>query len=819
MPEDITHLYSLEEFFCAERKREVVVPTIQRAYAQGRESEESLRQRFVDALFGALEAASPLELNFVYGAKSGGENAGRMELLDGQQRITTLILLYWYLACAEDRAIPDFIQSFTYETRLSTDAFLKELARNKISPFAQAPSDEIRARQWYSATFDKDASVRGMLRMLDAIHGRYQLSGEKGHLYDRLGQVKFYELNLENFGLTEEIYIKMNGRGLPLTPFESFKADLVRFMRESKVPELVKKVAMPSAAKTLVPYPLYFEHKMDNDWLNIFWRADDKSGREYSARFFRFFYRFCAGKVFLEQEGKTPLKDFNGTTIKSWDFFWRKSRGQQKIYLGFDFYREMLKKRPDYLGQIALVLNWLENEQNRKMLEKELTDPWGCQRKTQFFEDEYPHADAVKFTAFCEYIIASGTHFDDANFRRWMRLVRNAVNDRYLRNIEDYVSLARSLRTLLLDLHGATADLNAALAMRPISGPRWQKEAVKKAQTVHGANPGEDWEDAFIEAENHPFFAGSISALMHNLPKTPQAFRQRANLAGQLFDGKGMTEAAGKNHRLIRALVRQLTTRQALLPTRETIFTECNDNDHHLRTFLVEKENAGKLLCVLGDMPNLDAIGAHLDSLVALAPDPAVDAPDLLAASPKLANAWQRLCVDERIYDYIKECEKPEKDKFMAFMLYYGKYAIRRKGSWYDTIYIGVNRERIFTKALELGYDFHRTEDRTFYEVFGDVPNDGIKFDDEAYRGIWLRKEAAPGVQLNLSVEIDGSVLFSIDATAMRPRGYINTEKVGKKLILLSLDAAAPDGLGALEAADNRICGACKETLIPASTV
>lgn len=94
-----------------------------------------------------------------------------------------------------------------------------------------------------------------MLRMLDAINDKYE-SSERKPTYESLQKLKFYVLELNGFGLSEELFIKMNARGLQLTPFENFKADLVGYMKK----QYTYLVPMTlSVAKREVPY-----------WLNFF---------------------------------------------------------------------------------------------------------------------------------------------------------------------------------------------------------------------------------------------------------------------------------------------------------------------------------------------------------------------------------------------------------------------------------------------------------------------------------------------------------------------------------------------------------------------
>ena len=90
--------YSKEtSFWHLLKEKRIVIPIIQRDYAQGRIGKEYLRQRFLGQLLCALKTDTPeskLVLDFVYGSTEGNI----LYPLDGQQRLTTLWLLHWYLA-------------------------------------------------------------------------------------------------------------------------------------------------------------------------------------------------------------------------------------------------------------------------------------------------------------------------------------------------------------------------------------------------------------------------------------------------------------------------------------------------------------------------------------------------------------------------------------------------------------------------------------------------------------------------------------------------------------------------------------------------
>ncbi len=118
----------------------IEIPILQRDYAQGRKDGgvPHIRKAFLEVLHGALTGSEAVGLDFVYGEVEDG----RMIPLDGQQRLTTLFLLHWYLAarCCVSGDECDFLGKFTYKTRYSARDFCAHLItqRPSFSPRRQA---------------------------------------------------------------------------------------------------------------------------------------------------------------------------------------------------------------------------------------------------------------------------------------------------------------------------------------------------------------------------------------------------------------------------------------------------------------------------------------------------------------------------------------------------------------------------------------------------------------------------------------------------------------------------------------------------------
>src|SRR5262245_19283081 len=170
-----------------ERHGRIRIPMIQRDYAQGRPSEEEVREEFLSALGDALSKPAddktlPLNLDFIYGSVEG-DGETRFLPLDGQQRLTTLFLLHWYLAW-RDQQWGEFGQMFranararfSYSVRPSSSEFFDALVMfEPVQPPEDVPDIRrlITNQPWYFRSWRLDPTIQSSLVMLDAIHRRF----------------------------------------------------------------------------------------------------------------------------------------------------------------------------------------------------------------------------------------------------------------------------------------------------------------------------------------------------------------------------------------------------------------------------------------------------------------------------------------------------------------------------------------------------------------------------------------------------------------------------------------------------------------------
>ncbi len=265
------------------KKLKISIPIIQRDYAQGRKDAASIRGKFLDEIFNRLDNDENLFLDFVYGSIEGD----KFIPIDGQQRLTTLFLLHLYFA-KKERKDCEYLKGFTYETRSSSREFCKKLVDAVIDFDKGEISADIKNSSWFMPFWENDPTVKSMLVMIDAIHDKFKNST----FYDRLENIKFSFLELKEFGLTDDLYIKMNARGKPLSEFENFKAEF-----EKELSQEIKA-------------------KLDNEWLDLFWglKDSDKEGIDLSSvdkRYMAFFNRVASNFAVLDIKKTKEAKDFD----------------------------------------------------------------------------------------------------------------------------------------------------------------------------------------------------------------------------------------------------------------------------------------------------------------------------------------------------------------------------------------------------------------------------------------------------------------------------------------------------------------------------
>jgi len=216
----------------------IVIPKIQRQYVQGRQNKQGLKclSDFANSLVESVTDKKPLLLDFIYGIKT---NDKKFYPLDGQQRLTTLLLLAWLCG------VPNEKWSFKYESRRAVEIFIdgllksspnevkipadyaerKKDAKEKLNKdYLPLCSEYIEKSEWFFNAWKDDAGIIGMLEMLDSLYDKLQNKGTKDYSFENISfYVNYLNSSVKSY---DQIFLKMNSRGRELTEWDNVKAIL-----------------------------------------------------------------------------------------------------------------------------------------------------------------------------------------------------------------------------------------------------------------------------------------------------------------------------------------------------------------------------------------------------------------------------------------------------------------------------------------------------------------------------------------------------------------------------------------------------------------
>lgn len=198
------------------KEEELIIPEIQRDYVWG--DNELVIKRFINNIKN-MKDNEELDIGFFYSYKIY-ENFNA--LIDGQQRITTLILLSWYVGVDNTK-----LNNFKFKVRENSNNFLEKLLEQKSAEIpaidGKKISDKIKNSIWYKRIWDNDPTVKSILNALDIIDK--ELDNKKENIKNKIDNIKFSCIEAGDRRLETE-YILLNKRGVNLTNSEQLKAIL-----------------------------------------------------------------------------------------------------------------------------------------------------------------------------------------------------------------------------------------------------------------------------------------------------------------------------------------------------------------------------------------------------------------------------------------------------------------------------------------------------------------------------------------------------------------------------------------------------------------
>lgn len=526
-----------DNLFALLSRYRVVIPGIQRHYVQGANNPkaESVRKQFIKEIFTAIEKKqNEFNLHFIYGPiNTNGEDS--FVPVDGQQRLTTLWLIARYAAekaePSDRKDLLSLLSRFTYEDRINAKRFCQALTcEDSRWDITQDPNPDILCQDWFVDYWKEDETVASMIRMLSTIYeewNKHQDSITAEDILEAIASKIRFNLKIDAFG--DDIYMKMNARGLQLTQWENFKGKFSEDLCEDKKEWWVKEMEELS---------------------NRFFTCSDEQHELPDNAFFALYARIMAYEA-----KKTGVDCGNG--IKELAAYTHNTWSQ--IELPFVPYSDFsgITNNESIASTVAetcvkMIKTVLDNF-------KEIVPYFGDNKLFDtFFHPQ--NRNELDFTLCCyEYFKKFvNEDVDTNNFLKALRLMWNILEnvDRQYENPDYRVELVKKFT----DLGDQTlySPQIKEIEKEIEKAPEQAKEEAEKAKQMHcndksmpndwneeTLKPWSNWNDAIEKAEECAFFHGSIRFLYEknsNGKTTWENFATKLSNCMDLFVSEGLSE-------------------------------------------------------------------------------------------------------------------------------------------------------------------------------------------------------------------------------------------------------------------------------------
>lgn len=602
------------------RDGNIKIPLIQRDYAQGRPSKKitSIREKFIKDIYNCIINKTRLNLDFVYGATNGK----RFIPLDGQQRLTTLFLLHLYLDGLRGEQNEKLNFFFTYETRDSSRLFCEKIIANRYELFSveslsskkdsvtdevkPMPSSIIRDQSWWLNKWNADPTIDGMLRMLDTIDSIFFKSWEEAanNLFSAdHNTILFQFLKLENFYDPDDLFIKMNARGLPLTEFEIFKGKWMEQIETLYEPAEIK------ALKSLI----------DVSWTDFLWPLrTQRKGLKNIDLFFQNLLKLIIGNSTASLlSNRVDFDILFEANKKELSFSYGKYIEEYNVV----FDRVMLDRIKEELEAMCSPNSVFTKFRTCETKHEKWID---LEKEWQFFviqdrDNNNPnYKGRVTLYALSRFSnLMPNTNDHEVN--QWSRLIRNLIENTRFDSSNDAVRVIKDIDTMLIELSAYYRNnnglscvndwvaQNTTFTPKGFTNSQWEEEKIKAE-----LRKDRSWNDEITNAEKHQYLNGKIGLILwcsgeisghiplnrNTLKRDLNKFKSYSEKCLKLFDEAGQKDSeVTSKFLLVRAMLSKGDYMPNLSADRKNFY---NDPGH--------RDYSWKALFRINDSTHIDAL-------------------------------------------------------------------------------------------------------------------------------------------------------------------------------------------------------------------
>lgn len=510
----------------------IEIPMIQRDYVQGRLNPDSdeIRKQFLEnikeTIVGNSSTNKNLQLDFVYGYV---ENDSFIPL-DGQQRLTTLYLVYWYFALKENKIEDYYVEfnRFKYQTRQSTNSFLRKLINEfAYEDFIQKNKtliSKIENKKWFFSNWSLDNSITSMINMINDIETVFQnVTIDFDRLIQSQDLITFNFLNINQLGLTDDLYIKMNARGKPLTRFENLKAELGKFIKSHTYNDKYNYTLTHSEGIKNVDVETYFITRIDTIWTDYFWDKRDLATDLFDDKLLNIISFIAINNLALDESKNFDdiRSDFQKGIFQP-TFYQLKNLGllTEETIIDFINFLDILVSEDDLLNNYLTKKYFFDKEKliNNSVFEKN-------------FRQVY--IERLRFYGIIKFI----SLLDDDNERlseliNFERLLNNlTIAPFYFNDSDDFIKSLKVLNTLFENYDG---DVHNAFVKLEINGFDTNQIIEEKIKILL-IEKDLDWRDLIHKIESHGYLNSQINFLL-TFSGIQNYFNQHKNLHWSNFE-------------------------------------------------------------------------------------------------------------------------------------------------------------------------------------------------------------------------------------------------------------------------------------------
>lgn len=552
------------------------IPRIQRGYAQGRQTKkvDEIRRTFLHTLFQVIKGKRlSTELDFVYGSMKGGA----FEPLDGQQRLTTLFLIHWMLGVNLSKKDNEKHSVFTYASCPTSEDFSNSLVSHDAIALIKETIDKrekakkedkegitparlIEKRDWFHWEWKFDPSINSMLVMIDSIFAEI-ISDEKWseNLADyrsNLNNITFNGLNLGDFGLSNELFIKMNARGKQLSDFDKVKSTLEEEIQIQESEYDGDEIPMAS-----LDDESNWRTFMDGKWSDYFWHTyarrtivdskelpkEDRKRKSLEAAKYceRQFKKLLLRLIQLQLHSKKP----SSNELREACYKRNEAEIDNLLITYNDYLLPLRSSGPrvvgtsetliDFATLIKTINSLLTEDENgtvsdvfRELPEDTHINCNGINCMQSFLEDNVANDVALIFFASLQFLDSFPFRKDyewKANFSRWIKSLRNMLsnnnNTQRIDKLWRYENAMAAIMEMIRDLVAYSKEYNIGANDKNLVNGFFKsitktyngiensalKEESDKASLVMS---DESWENVIAVAERDSYLWGQIRVLI-----------------------------------------------------------------------------------------------------------------------------------------------------------------------------------------------------------------------------------------------------------------------------------------------------------------